>query len=56
MKVPERTIDYKTHGIVIRSFPRAKLVSDRFHVQQLATDAVQQLRIEHRWQAIDQEN
>ncbi|RXF66932.1 DDE transposase [Arcticibacter tournemirensis] len=42
--------------MVIRSFPRAKLVSDRFHVQQLATDAVQQLRIEHRWQAIDQEN
>uniref|UniRef100_UPI00210C4B4F ISAon1 family transposase n=1 Tax=Desertivirga xinjiangensis TaxID=539206 RepID=UPI00210C4B4F len=39
-----------------RSFRKAKLVSDRFHVQQLATDAVQQLRVEYRWQAIDQEN
>ena len=56
--VEEVTLDLAAtmERIVTRSFPRAKLVSDRFHVQQLATDAVQQLRIEHRWQAIDQEN
>jgi transposase len=42
--------------IVRRSFPKAKLVSDRFHVQQLAFDAVQEIRINHRWAAIEREN
>ena len=37
-------------------FPRATRVIDRFHVQQLATEAVQEIRIKYRWQAIDQEN
>ena len=57
-KVQEVTLDLAPtmERIVTRSFPKAKLVSDRFHVQQLATDAVQQLRVEYRWQAIDQEN
>lgn len=32
------------------------MVADRFHVQQLAINAVQQLRIDHRWEAIEQEN
>lgn len=31
-------------------------VIDRFHVQRLAYDAVQQLRIKHRWGAIEEEN
>jgi transposase len=57
-KVREVTLDLAPtmERIVRRSFPKARLVSDRFHVQQLATDAVQQLRVEYRWQAIDQEN
>jgi transposase len=38
------------------SFPRAKLVTDRFHVQKLAYEAVQEVRIRHRWEAIEQEN
>ena len=38
------------------TFPNAILVTDRFHVQQLAYDAVQELRIKHRWKAIEQEN
>lgn len=42
--------------IARRSFPMAQLVSDRFHVQQLAGDAVQELRIAYRWEAIDQES
>jgi transposase len=42
--------------IVKRSFPKAKLVSDCFHVQQLAFETVQEMRINHRWQAIEQEN
>lgn len=57
-KVKEVTLDLAPtmERIARRAFPHAKLVSDRFHVQQLAGDAVQQLRIEYRWEAIDQEN
>ncbi|WP_249356505.1 transposase [Maribacter sp. ACAM166] len=29
---------------------------DRFHVQKLALDALQQIRIKHRWEALDPEN
>jgi transposase len=38
------------------TFPDATLVTDRFHVQKLAYDAVQEFRIKHRWEAIEQEN
>jgi transposase len=57
-KVKEVTLDLAPtmERIVKRSFPKAKLVSDRFHVQQLAFEAVQEMRINHRWQAIEQEN
>jgi transposase len=37
-------------------FPCATLVTDRFHVQKLAYDAVQEMRIQYRWEAIEQEN
>lgn len=37
-------------------FPKAELVIDRFHVQKLAYDAVQEIRINYRWQAIQEEN
>jgi transposase len=39
-----------------KSFPNATLVTDRFHVQKLASEALQEIRIKYRWQAIDQEN
>jgi transposase len=57
-KVKEVTLDLAPtmERIVRRSFPKARLVSDRFHVQQLAFDAVQEIRINHRWAAIEQEN
>lgn len=57
-KVKEVTLDLAStmERIVKKSFPKAKMVADRFHVQQLASDAVQQIRIGHRWQAIEQEN
>ena len=35
------------------AFPRAKRVIDRFHVQKLALEAVQEMRINHRWDAIN---
>lgn len=37
------------------SFSNAKTVTDRFHVQKLAYDAVQELRIKYRWEAIEAE-
>ena len=37
-------------------FPRANRVIDRFHIQKLACEAVQELRIKHRWDAIQQSN
>lgn len=40
--------------IVKRCFPFAHRVIDRFHIQQLAGEAVQEIRIKYRWQAIDE--
>lgn len=37
-------------------FPKAIQVTDRFHVQKLALEALQDIRIKHRWEAIDMEN
>ena len=34
-------------------FPKAIQVTDRFHVQKLALDALQDIRIKYRWEAID---
>jgi transposase len=57
-KVKEITLDMAPtmEKIARYTFPNAKLVTDRFHVQKLAYDAVQEIRIKHRWEAIDQEN
>jgi len=56
--VKEITLDMAPSMQLIASqvFKKAALVTDRFHVQQLAFDAVQQIRIKHRWDAINQEN
>ena len=37
-------------------FPKAQLVNDRFHVQQLMSEAVDQMRIVLRWEVLDAEN
>lgn len=42
--------------IVRNCFPGASLVNDRFHVQQLISEVVDQLRIRHRWEVLDAEN
>lgn len=57
-KVKEVTLDLAPtmEKIVKRTFPKANLVADRFHVQQLACDAVQEIRIQHRWRAMEEEN
>ena len=57
-KVKEVTLDMAGNmGLIVRkSFPNATLVIDRFHVQKLALDALQEVGIKHRWQAIEDEN
>ena len=57
-QVKEVTLDMAAsmERIARFSFPQATLVTDRFHVQKLAYDAVQEMRIKYRWEAIDQEN
>lgn len=57
-KVKEITLDMagSMNLIAKTSFPFATRVTDRFHVQQLATEALQEIRIKHRWDAIDAEN
>ena len=56
-KVKEITLDMaNSMGQIVKScFPKATRVIDRFHVQKLALDALQEIRIKHRWDAIDQE-
>ncbi|SMO66762.1 Transposase [Saccharicrinis carchari] len=56
--VKEVTLDMASsmNLIVKKCFPKATRVIDRFHVQRLACDVVQELRIKHRWEAIDQDN
>lgn len=57
-KVKEITLDMagSMNKIARQSFPKASLVIDRFHVQKLAYDAVQEIRIAHRWDIINKEN
>ena len=57
-KVKEVTLDMAGNmGLIVKnSFSNASLVIDRFHVQKLALDALQEIRIKHRWEALDAEN
>lgn len=56
--VKEVTLDLSDsmRKIVKAAFPQASRVIDRFHIQKLACDAVQEIRIKHRWDAIQQAN
>jgi len=57
-KVKEITLDMANSmkTIAKKCFPKAMQVTDRFHVQKLATQALQDIRIKHRWDVIDFEN
>lgn len=57
-QVKEITLDMAAsmHKIARTCFPRAMQVIDRFHVQKLVYEAVQELRITYRWQVIKEEN
>ncbi len=56
--VVEVTLDMagSMQKIVNSCFPKASRVIDRFHVQKLAYDALQEMRIAHRWDAINEES
>ena len=56
--VEEITLDMAStmKQIAKQCFPLATQVTDRFHVQKLASEAVQEIRIKYRWEAIDAEN
>lgn len=56
-KVEEITLDMASsmNLIVKHCFGRAVKIIDRFHVQKLAYDALQEMRIKHRWDAINEE-
>jgi transposase len=57
-KVKEVTMDMAANMIkaIRRCFRNAERVIDRFHVQKLAYDAVQEARIKYRWEALEVEN
>lgn len=57
-KVKEVTMDMAANMIkaIRRCFSNASRVIDRFHVQKLAYDAVQEARIKYRWEALEEEN
>ncbi len=57
-RVKEAALDMSDsmEAIIRKSFPKARIVTDRFHVQQLITEAVQEVRIDFRWKAIKEEN
>ncbi len=56
--VEEVTLDLSDsmRRIVSIAFPKAKRVIDRFHMQKLACDAVQEIRVAHRWDALQHSN
>lgn len=57
-RVQEVTMDMAANMqlAIKRCFTNAHRVIDRFHVQKLAYDAVQEARIKYRWEALDKEN
>lgn len=57
-KVREVTMDMAPNmaKAIRRCFRNARRVIDRFHVQKLAYDAVQELRIGYRWEVLDEES
>lgn len=58
MNVQEITLDMSPsmEWIVTQSFLNAVKITDRFHAQQLVSDALQDVRVALRWRAIEQEN
>jgi transposase len=58
MKVKSVSLDLAPNmeWIAIQSFMNASLIGDRFHVQQVVSEAVQEVRMKYRREAIDDDN
>ena len=58
MVVKEITLDLANNmdWICRTNFPNAIITADRFHVQQVVSEAIQEVRIKYRRQAMDEEN
>lgn len=58
MGVKEMTLDFAStmDWITRTNFPNATLTGDRFHIQQIVSEGVQEMRIDLRRRAIDEEN
>lgn len=58
MNIKEITLDLSNSmdWICREIAPNARKTYDRFHVEKILTDALQQIRIKYRWEAIDREN
>lgn len=56
--VKEITLDMANPMKLIskKCFPKAIQITDRFHVQKTTLETLQQIRIKHRWEAMDFEN
>ena len=57
-QVKEVTLDMaNTMNVTAKiCFPNAKIVTDRFHVVKLVMEALQHVRVQYRWKAIENEN
>lgn len=58
LKIKEVTLDFANNmdWIARQIAPQALLTGDRFHAQKFVSDAVGNLRIKYRWEAIEKEN
>ena len=58
LQVKEITLDLSSSMMLIARtvFPKARVTNDRFHVQKLYYDAIDDLRVSLRWMARDLEN
>jgi transposase len=58
LQVKETSMDMARNmeSAITQCFTQSTIVKDRFHVVRLVMDAVQQVRIKQRWQAIEDEN
>lgn len=58
LEVQEVTLDFSSsmEQAARRAFPHARLTTDRFHVQRLVSEALQEMRISLRWKTLEEEN
>lgn len=58
LNVKEVTLDFSPsmENAARVSFPNVRFTTDRFHVQQLVSEALQEMQVRLRWRTIEEEN